>query len=198
MKRLFTLVCAAGLLLSLAACGRQAEEPASTLKPHVFSEETETMIDLLTEGQEAFYFYDYDVDESILSCRTAFWVYEDGAWVSKAQSAGNLRAQQGQFGFRLDKNGLYTGYEVQEDGHVTYRYEEALPIFEEGAMSGSAADLNEQEIVPGQEICLYVRLRAPEGADSLPISTESFRSYPCSAGYAVTVTFYDTPLSESE
>lgn len=144
MKRLFTLFCAAGLLLSLAACGRQAEEPASTLKPHVFSEETETMIDLLTEGQEAFYFYDYDVDESILSCRTAFWVYEDGA------------------------------------------------------MSGSAADLNEQEIVPGQEICLYVRLRAPEGADSLPISTESFRSYPCSAGYAVTVTFYDTPLSESE
>ena len=36
MKRLFTLFCAAGLLLALAACGRQAEEPASTLKPHVF------------------------------------------------------------------------------------------------------------------------------------------------------------------
>ena len=46
MKRLFTLFCAAGLLLALAACGRQAEEPASTLKPHVFSAETETIIDL--------------------------------------------------------------------------------------------------------------------------------------------------------
>ena len=105
MKRLFTLFCAAGLLLALAACGRQAEEPASTLKPHVFSAETETIIDLLTETNEAFCLYDYDVDETIRSCHTTLWSYENGAWVSKAQSAGNLSAQQGQFGFYLDRNG---------------------------------------------------------------------------------------------
>ena len=93
MKRLFTLFCAAGLLLALAACGRQAEEPASTLKPHVFSAETETIIDLLTEANEAFCLYDYDVDETSQSCRTTLWSYENGAWVSKAQSAGNLSAQ---------------------------------------------------------------------------------------------------------
>lgn len=115
MKRLFTLFCAAGLLLALAACGRQAEEPASTLKPHVFSAETETIIDLLTETNEAFCLYDYDVDETIRSCRTTLWFYENGAWVSKAQSAGNLSAQQGQFGFYLDRNGSYTGYDIQED-----------------------------------------------------------------------------------
>lgn len=133
MKRLFTLFCAAGLLLALAACGRQAEEPASTLKPHVFSAETETIIDLLTETNEAFCLYDYDVDETIRSCRTTLWSYENGAWVSKAQSAGNLSAQQGQFGFYLDRNGSYTGYDIQEDGHTAYCYEGSLPVFEESA-----------------------------------------------------------------
>ena len=196
MKRLFTLFCAAGLLLALAACGRQAEEPASTLKPHVFSAETETIIDLLTETNEAFCLYDYDVDETIRSCRTTLWFYENGAWVSKAQSAGNLSAQQGQFGFYLDRNGSYTGYDIQEDGHTAYCYEGSLPVFEESAPSGSSVNQNEQEIVPGQEICLYVRLRAPDGADTVAFSTESFRSYPCSAGCAVTITLYDTLLPE--
>ena len=115
----------------------------------------------MTETNEAFCLYDYDVDETIRSCRTTLWSYENGAWVSKAQSAGNLSAQQGQFGFYLDRNGSYTGYDIQEDGHTAYCYEGSLPVFEESAPSGSSVNQNEQEIVPGQEICLYVRLRAP-------------------------------------
>lgn len=188
MKKLQSGLLVLALLLALTACAASApsgQQETMYLRQSEFSEETTRVLALL---DEEFIFFDFIVDDTVKSAAVECWVYEDGAWVSQGAISAKITAPENQIALQM-KDDSYSIFIMDESGHSKYSASEMDFSFENTTQQLSGIADSPTPIVVGEEIPLWVKI----GNDKDVIaSTMDFRTADCSAGVAVTVTFYDT------
>lgn len=137
---------------------------------------------------EELIFFDFLVDDTVKSAAVECWVYEDGAWVGKGAITAKITARENQLALQM-KDDSYSIFIMDESGHSKYSAPEMDLGFENTAQQLSGIADSPTPIVVGEEIPLWVKIGNDKGAIA---STMDFRTADCSAGVAVTVTFYDT------
>lgn len=182
-----SLFCLLGTF-SLSAC-QDEDVPVPTIRPAVFSEDAQALLDLLRDHDEDLVFFDYTINETIQSVSTDVWKHEAGDRVSFGHTSGNVEPGEYRMGFRLTESS-YDIFDIRESGSSIYSYN-GTAAFGTGATRihrlSDAAD-----IVCGEEITLWTKL----GVEGNEIrTTADFRQADCTAGLAVTITFSDETLS---
>ena len=192
MKRRSVAVLCLLTLFALAACGARETPPvpASAIRPAVFSEDAQAVLELLNGTEEALIFFDYTVEEPVRSVSTEVWKYEDGGWKQSGHVFGNIEPGEYRMGFRLTSSG-YEIFDISETGHNTYTYRDTVDFGGCAATFGTQLG-DSREIVCGEEIPLWLKTGSSGG--SIAGDPEDFRSIDCTAGLAVTITFSDTPI----
>lgn len=172
----------------LTACFQTDDNgAAAVIEPTEFSEETKKVLELFDDEMM---FFDYTVDESIKSSTISVWVYEDGKWLNKGDSSGNIDKADNQIAFRLTDNG-YELFTIDEKGYVKYASPDIYSGFSETTQQTSNRLSNSTDIVLNTEMPLWVKIGNSESRISID---KDFRNSNCTAGIAVTVTFSDKVL----
>ena len=192
MKRRSVAVLCLLTLFALSACGARETPPAPapTIRPAVFSEDAQAVLELLNGTEEALTFFDYTVEAPIQSVSTEVWKYEDGSWTQSGHVFGNIEPGEYRMGFRFTPSG-YEIFDISDTGHNAYAYQDSVD-FDSCAATFSTQLGDSQEIVCGEEIPLW--LKTGSGSGSIDGALEDFRSIDCTTGLAVTVTFSNTPI----
>ena len=188
MKKRFAALLCLLFLFPLAACGAQeaTSEPTPTIRPAVFSEDAQALLELLNGKEEALVFFDYTVEAPIQSVSTEVWKYEDGSWKQYGHVFGNIDPGEYRMGFRLTPSG-YEIFDISDTGHNTYTYQD--PIDFDGSGATISTQLGDpREIVCGEEIPLWIKTSSDSSAVG-GVTPGDFRSIDCTAGLALTVTF---------
>lgn len=173
-------------VLLLAACTPPAAEAAGpTIAPTAFSEETQRVLDLLDEDE--LLFFDYTTDETIRSANVQVWAYENGQWLEKAASVGDVSQTGNQIAFRFTDSS-YQLFWLDDSGHSKL----ASPI-DYADFSATTQQLagrleDSTPIALNEEITLWAKIGNSSGSISLG---EDFRTADCTTGVAVTITFSD-------
>lgn len=179
MRKLAMILC---LLLLLCGCRKQQQTPANVVFPAQLEEETESILSVISPDTLLF---DYKVDESIKSFRLELWKLEETGWESNGAVHGNLSAQQGRLGISYN-DGNFAMIEFTDTGSSTSSYT-VDGGFTSEQMIGTSKLAQETEIIPEQEIALWVKVGTEKNALSMVL--EDFRLLDCESGLAVTVTF---------
>ena len=191
MKRKFTAALCLLFLSALTACGGQdiPAETAPTIRPAVFSQDAQDLLDVLG-GDDTLALFDYTVEEPIRSVSTEVWKYEDGSGKRYGHVVGNIGPGKYRMGFRLTSSG-YEIFDISDTGHNTYTYQD--PIDFDGSGATISTQLGDpREIICGEEIPLWMKTSSDSCAVG-GVTLGDFRSIDCAAGLAVTVTFSDAP-----
>ena len=192
MKQKFAATLCLLFLSALTACGGQdiPAETAPTIRPAVFSQDAQDLLDVLG-GDDTLAFFDYTVEEPIRSVSTEVWKYEDGDWKQYGHVFGNIAPGEYRMGFRLTPSG-YEIFDISDTGHNTYTYQD--PIDFDGSGATISTQLGDpREIVCGEEIPLWMKTSSDSSAVG-GVTLGDFRSIDCTAGLALTVTFSETPI----
>ena len=194
MKRRSVAVLCLLTLFALSACGARETPPAPapTIRPAVFSEDAQKLLDVLNSEAEALAFFDYTVEEPVRSVSTEVWKYEDGSWKQSGHVFGNIEPGEYRMGFRLTSSG-YEIFDISDTGHSTYTYQDTVDFNGSGAAISTQLS-DPREIVCGEEIPLWMKTSSDSTAVG-GVTLGDFRSIDCTAGLAVTVTFSDTLIN---
>ena len=173
-------------MVFLTGCG--AEESAGTeavkpmtIRPTVFSEETQRVLDIL---DDEVMFFTYATDETVQSMALDIWIYEDGEWNSAGAVKGEQAAVEQDIVLRV-KDTEIDVIQVRDDGQSRY----TLPVtteFTTAQMTVEDRLMVTEEIAVGEEIVLFSKVSTD---DTSIRSDENFRDMDCTAGMAVTVKF---------
>ena len=191
MKRKFTATLCLLFFSALTACGGQDNpaETAPTIRPAVFSQDAQDLLDVLG-GDDTLAFFDYTVEEPIHSVSTEVWKYVDGSWKRYGHVFGNIEPGEYRMGFRLTSSG-YEIFDISDSGHNTYTYQD--PIDFDGSGATISTQLGDpREIVCGEEIPLWMKTSSDSSAVG-GVTLGDFHSIDCATGLAVAVTFSDAP-----
>ena len=191
MKRKFTATLCLLFFSALTACGGQdiPAETAPTIRPAVFSQDAQDLLDVLG-GDDTLAFFDYTVEEPIHSVSTEVWKYVDGSWKRSGHVFGNIEPGEYRMGFRLTSSG-YEIFDISDSGHNTYTYQD--PIDFDGSGATISTQLGDpREIVCGEEIPLWMKTSSDSSAVG-GVTLGDFHSIDCATGLAVAVTFSDAP-----
>ena len=191
MKRKFTATLCLLFFSALTACGGQdiPAETAPTIRPAVFSQDAQDLLDVLG-GDDTLAFFDYTVEEPIHSVSTEVWKYVDGSWKRYGHVFGNIEPGEYRMGFRLTSSG-YEIFDISDSGHHTYTYQD--PIDFDGSGATISTQLGDpREIVCGEEIPLWMKTSSDSSAVG-GVTLGDFHSIDCATGLAVAVTFSDAP-----
>lgn len=190
MRKIFSGLVVLTLLFALTACStsKQGVQDTMIIKPSEFSEETEQVLDLF---DEEIMFFDFVVDETVKSSTINVWVYENGEWVDKGATSGNIDKTDNQIAIQITESG-YNIFTIDESGHIKYSAPEMNISFENNMQQISNKVTNPTDIIVGEEIPLWVKIGNNENGISIPTD---FRSSNCTAGIAVTVTFSNQEIS---
>lgn len=177
------------LLFTLAACSMSKEKTQDVMiiKPGEFSEETKQVLDLL---DEEIMFFDFVTDHTVKSSTVNVWAYENGRWISKGATSGNIYKAENQIAIQITEKG-YNIFTIDESGHIKYSAPDLDIGFENTAQQLSHAITNPTNFIIGEEIPLWVKIGNNENAISI---FDNFRSSNCTAGIAFTVTFSDKEI----
>lgn len=189
MRKIFSGLVVLTLLFVLTACStpKQSTQDAMIIKPSEFSEETKRVLDLFDED---IMFFDFAVDETVKSSTVDVWVYENGVWVNKGATSGNVDKTDNQIAIQITESG-YNIFTLDESGHIKYSAPEMDIDFENTTQQLSNKVTNPTDIIVGEEIPLWVKIGNTQNGISIPTD---FRSSNCTAGIAFTVTFSNKEL----
>ena len=191
MKRKFTATLCLLFFSALTACGGQdiPAETAPTIRPAVFSQDAQDLLDVLG-GDDTLAFFAYTLEEPIHSVSTEVWKYVDGSWKRYGHVFGNIEPGEYRMGFRLTSSG-YEIFDISDSGHNTYTYQD--PIDFDGSGATISTQLGDpREIVCGEEIPLWMKTSSDSSAVG-GVTLGDFHSIDCATGLAVAVTFSDAP-----
>lgn len=178
------VILAAGVLFVGCGTGEQAIQKTvkpMTIRPTVFSEETQRVLDIL---DDEVMFFSYATDETIQSMALDIWLYEDGEWNSAGAVKGGQESVAQDIVLRI-KDTEIDVIQVRDDGQSRY----TLPVtteFTTAQMTVEDRLMVTEDIVLGEEIVLFSKVSTD---DTSLRSDENFRDMDCTAGMAVTVKF---------
>ena len=154
MKRKFTATLCLLFFSALTACGGQdiPAETAPTIRPAVFSQDAQDLLDVLG-GDDTLAFFDYTVEEPIHSVSTEVWKYVDGSWKRYGHVFGNIEPGEYRMGFRLTSSG-YEIFDISDSGHNTYTYQDPID-FDGSAVGGvSLGDFHSIDCATGMAVAV--------------------------------------------
>ena len=192
MKRWAGILLAAALSIACCACSMQKLSVA----PSSFSRET---TEVLRPFQSELQFVDLSLNEDAKQWKISLWSYRDGEWKCQGSVVDEIKpgAQSLRFAVRLTTEEC-TFYTMDGTGPSSISFEKIDSDFEQ---AGSEIGRRIEEKTPfaiGEEVTLWAKL----GVDGQQIEagdlTKDFRSCPCTAGAAVTVTILDEEPQEQQ
>lgn len=187
MKKLISIAVMVFITMMTACMQPVTKDKAAIIKPSEFSEETQKALELFDDDMM---FFDYTVDETIKSFTISVWSYEDGEWMNKGDSLGNIDTVDNQIAFRFNDTG-YELFTIDKNGHVKFSAPDVYTGFSDTMQQTSTCLSNPTDIVLNTEIPLWVKIG--NNKDGISIS-DNFRNSDCTAGIAVTVVFSDKVL----
>ena len=194
MKRWAGILLAAAL--SIACCACLMQKPELSVAPSSFSRET---TEVLRPFQSELQFVDLKLNEDAKQWKISLWSYRDGEWKCQGSVVDEIKpgAQSLRFAVRLTTEEC-TFYTMDGTGPSSISFEKIDSDFEQ---AGSEIGRRIEEKTPfaiGEEVTLWAKL----GVDGQQIEagdlTKDFRSCPCTAGAAVTVTILDEEPQEQQ
>lgn len=194
MKRWAGILLAAALSIACCACSMQ--KPELSVAPSSFSRET---TEVLRPFQSELQFVDLKLNEDAKQWKISLWSYRDGEWKCQGSVVDEIKpgAQSLRFAVRLTTEEC-TFYTMDGTGPSSISFEKIDSDFEQ---AGSEIGRRIEEKTPfaiGEEVTLWAKL----GVDGQQIEagdlTKDFRSFPCTAGAAVTVTILDEEPQEQQ
>ena len=175
----------AGVLLVGCGTGEQAKQKTvepMTIRPAVFSEETQKVLDIL---DDEVMFFTYATDETVQSMALDIWFYENGEWVSAGAVKGEQAAVEQDIVLRV-KDAEIDVIQVRDDGQSKYTFP-VTTEFTTAQMTVEDRLMVTEDIAVGEEIVLFSKV----STDDTSIRSEvDFREMDCTAGLAVTVKFF--------
>lgn len=190
MKKMFAALSVLMLAFTGCAAGapKEAAESSMSIRPSVFSEETEDVIALLGSTDENIMFFDYTVDDTVKSAEINIWTYQDGEWVSGGSASGWTNALEDRIGLRFRED----GYDIFANGTCRYDAEKGYGGFADTQGWGAYQLSDTTEIKVNEEIPLWVKIG--DDGNGVTVSRD-FRRLDCTAGMAATITFSDKELN---
>ena len=186
MKKLVSLAAALILLASLTACGSQ-KQANMTIKPSVFSEETEEVLSLFHDEIQ---FFDIKIDDTVKSYNMVLWVYQNGEWEEFGRTEGEAEFLGSRIAIRLCPN-RYELYMVDETGNTKFSYPNIDAGFENSIAKGGERIDREIPLELNKETPIWVQIGTDTGSMRVGDITDDFRQADCNAGIAVTLTVSD-------
>lgn len=194
MKRWTGILLAAALSIACCACSMQ--KPELSVAPSSFSRET---TEVLRPFQSELQFVDLKLNEDAKQWKISLWSYRDGEWKCQGSVVDEIKpgAQSLRFAVRLTTEEC-TFYTMDGTGPSSISFEKIDSDFEQ---TQTVIDQRIEQKTPfaiGEEVTLWAKL----GVDGQQVEagdlTKDFRSFPCTAGAAVTVTILDEELPEQQ
>lgn len=194
MKRWAGILLAAVLAIVCCACSMQ--KPELSVAPSSFSRET---TEVLRPFQSELQFVDLKLNEDAKQWKISLWSYRDGEWKCQGSVVDEIKPgiQSLRFAVRLTTKECDL-YLIDENGFSKASYSSIGTNFEQ---TQTVMDQRIEEKTPfaiGEEVTLWAKL----GVDGQQIEagdlTKDFRSCPCTAGAAVTVTILDEEPQEQQ
>ena len=194
MKRWAGMLLAAALSIACCACSMQ--KPELSVAPSSFSRET---TEVLRPFQSELQFVDLKLNEDAKQWKISLWSYRDGEWKCQGSVVDEIKpgAQSLRFAVRLTTKECDL-YLIDENGFSKASYSSIGTNFEQ---TQTVMDQRIEQKTPfaiGEEVTLWAKL----GVDGQQIEagdlTKDFRSCPCTAGAAVTMTILDEEPQEQQ
>ena len=182
--------------MSIACCACSMQKPELSVAPSSFSRET---TEVLRPFQSELQFVDLKLNEDAKQWKISLWSYRDGEWKCQGSVVDEIKpgAQSLRFAVRLTTEEC-TFYTMDGTGPSSISFEKIDSDFEQ---AGSEIGRRIEEKTPfaiGEEVTLWAKL----GVDGQQIEagdlTKDFRSCPCTAGAAVTMTILDEEPQEQQ
>ena len=194
MKRWAGILLAAALAIACCACSMQKLE--LSVAPSSFSRET---TEVLRPFQSELQFVDLKLNEDAKQWKISLWSYRDGEWKCQGSVVDEIKpgAQSLRFAVRLTTEEC-TFYTMDGTGPSSMRFEKIDSDFEQ---AGSEIGRRIEEKTPfaiGEEVTLWAKLGVDGQQMEAGDLTKDFRSFPCTAGAAVTVTILDEEPQEQQ
>lgn len=194
MKRWAGILLAAALAIACCACSMQ--KPELSVAPSSFSRET---TEVLRPFQSELQFVDLKLNEDAKQWKISLWSYRDGEWKCQGSVVDEIKpgAQSLRFAVRLTTEEC-TFYTMDGTGLSSMRFEKIDSDFEQ---AGSEIGRRIEEKTPfaiGEEVTLWAKLGVDGQQMEAGDLTKDFRSFPCTAGAAVTVTILDEEPQEQQ
>ncbi len=183
MKERYLFLTAFFIMFSLSAC---TPSPLKTLSIHPadFSKETQKVLDIV---KDELAFFEYSTDETVSSCSIDLWQCENSQWVNAGKAQGAVEPGQHSLALQMADGVSIFSLSPEESGFTESHYD-LPPGIDECVASGNWRLDRSIPIELEKEIPLWVML----GYDGHEMETgdfADFRSAPCAAGIAVTITF---------
>ena len=186
MKRLVSLATALMLVVSLAACGSQ-KQANMTIRPSVFSKETDEVLSLFDDEVQ---FFDIKLDDTVKSYSMILWAYQNGEWEEAGRTEGKSEFLGSRIAIRLTENS-YDLYTADETGNTKFSYPTVETGFENSIAKGGEKIDREIPLELNKETPIWVKIGTDTGSMRVGDITDDFRQADCNAGIAVTLTVSD-------
>ncbi len=194
MKRWAGILLAA--VLAVACCGCSMQKAELSVAPSSFSRET---TEVLRPFQSELQFVDLTLNEDAKQWKISLWSYRDGEWEEGSMMFDKVKEKPKSLrvAIRLTTKECDL-YLIDEDGFSKASYSIIGTNFEQ---TQTVIDQRIEQKTPfaiGEEVTLWAKL----GVDGQQVEagdlTKDFRSFPCTAGAAVTVTISNEEPQEQQ
>ena len=183
-------------VLAIACCACSMQKPELSVAPSSLSRET---TEVLRPFQSELQFVDLNLNEDAKQWKISLWSYRDGEWKCQGSVVDEIKsgAQSLRFAVRLTSEEC-TFYTMDGTNPSSISFEKIDSDFEQ---TQTVIDQRIEQKTPfaiGEEVTLWAKL----GVDGQQVEagnlTKDFRSFPCTAGAAVTVTISDEEQQEQQ
>ena len=182
--------------MSIACCACSMQKPELSVAPSSFSRET---TEVLRPFQSELQFVDLNLNEDAKQWKISLWSYHDGEWKEQGKMFEKIKQKPEslRIAIRLTTKECDL-YLIDENGFSKASYSSIGTGFEQ---TQTVIDQRIEQKTPfaiGEEVTLWTKL----GVDGQQVEardlTKDFRSCPCTAGAAVTMTILDEEPQEQQ
>jgi len=184
-----------GAIFAISTCSCSSQNPNNTdiqspnsqmyIKPSVFSEETQQILELL---DEEITFFDIVLNDNVKSYAISLWIFNDGKWSEQGKILGDNSADAHRIAAKITGDTCVL-YSIDENGHSKCTYRDLNISFEESLGIISSKIHSETFIELDTEIPVWVKIGNDENhLESLDL--DNFKNAKCNAGFAITFTAY--------
>lgn len=162
------------------------------IKSSEFSQET---LDVLKLFDDEIQFFDIQLDDTAKSFAISIWQYQDEQWSEIGTTSGQAEFLGNRIAIKLDET-TYEIYHMDENGHSSIK-SPALDLKFEDTIASIQWKVDQEEILKiNEEKIIYAKLGTNKNEFSTSIISTDFREIDCDAGIVITLTLFDTELSD--
>lgn len=195
MKKSLSLILMLTCFITLFGCNNQntqIKQPAMIIKPSEFSQET---LDVLKLFDDEIQFFDIQLDDTAKSFVISIWQYQDEQWSEIGTTSGQAEFLGNRIAIKLDET-TYEIYHMDENGHSSIK-SPALDLKFEDTIASIQWKVDQEEILKiNEEKIIYAKVGTNKNEFSTSIISTDFREIDCDAGIVITLTLFDTELSD--